>query len=149
MFIFLPEIVGVEPVEQSITCVRNVDEKSGHIQVTLSWKANFTRYPPSYYGDTLDYNDLSLFKAKSDSTSMDPDFRADLPSVTLISTNQEIRGLGSGNYALRSRDDIFAFTAYEVRGDGSGFISFIGLPPDVSGVHDHFLLLVRETSFCH
>ena len=111
--------------------------------MTLSWKANFTKFPSSYYGDTLDYTHMSLFKAKRDSDYDDLDFRTNLPSLTLTSTNQNVRGLGSGYYVMRSSDGaIFAFTFYEVRANGSGFISFVGLPPAVDTEYDHFLLLV-------
>lgn len=142
-FVIPADIIGVDPVEQLIDCTRKVNETSGRIQVTLSWRANFINYPPSYYGDTLDYTDMLLFKAKSDSDYNDSDFRTKLPSLTLISTNQDVRGLGSGHYGLRSSDGkIFAITLYEVRANGSGFISFAGLPPAVNTEYDHFLLLV-------
>ena len=142
-FIDISDIVGVKPVEQSIECTRAVDEKSGRIQVTLSWKANFTKYPSSYYGDTLDYTHLSLFKAKRDSDYDNLDFRTNLPTLALISTNQNVRGLGKGSFALKPSDrEAFGLTFYDVRANGSGFISFVGLRPAVDNEYDHFLLLV-------
>lgn len=130
-------------MEQSIECTRMVDEKSGRIQVTLSWKANFTKYPPSYYGDTLDFTDMLVFKAKRDSDYDDLDFRTKLPSLSLTSTMRRVRGLGPGHFAMISSDgEIYAFTVYEVRANGSGFISVVGLPPAVDTEYDHFLLLV-------
>ena len=143
MFFVISDIVGVKPVEQLIECTRKVDERSGKIQVTLSWTGNFTNFPSSYYGDTLDFTDVLLFKAMRDSDYDDLDFRTNLPLLTIISTSRNVRGLGSGHYALRSRDGSeFALTFYEVRANGSGFVSFVGLPPAVDTEYDHFLMLV-------
>lgn len=84
-----------------------------------------------------------MFKAKSDSSYEDEDFKPTLPALTLVST--KVQGVGSGHNLLKARKlfDGFAAEFFTVRANGSGIIGVAGVPAAKPNAEfDHFLLLV-------
>lgn len=135
--------MGADPIEQLTSCSRDVDEATGQIQITFTWRANFSHLPSSYYNDTLDYTALSVFKAKEDTDYDDQEYkRLIVPrQLSVLSTLDRIVGLTKDSFPIQSGGKV-SLVLYEVKESGSGFITVLGLLPARNTEFDHFLLLV-------
>ena len=141
MLFYVSVILGADRIEQSFVCSREVDEATGQLVVSVTWRGNFSHLPPSYYGDTLDKTRLSVFRGKINSTSRDPGIENRGILVTFMD------GLGQEQKTHRLRiDNVVVLSLLEVRANGSGVIHVLGLPPYTVGDYDHYLLVVSNNN---
>ena len=110
--------------------------------------ADFSRLPSTYYNDTLDYTVVSAFRAMADSSYDDIDYRRQLPNLGLYTSAEMVKGVSRGRFISQSGSDGTSIaTVFEVRANGSGFLSIFGLPPaPEDNEFDHTLLLVSSSS---
>lgn len=134
----IPVILGADRIEQSVVCSRQVDEATGQLVVSVTWRGNFSHLPPSYYGDTLANTRLSVYSGNINSTSRDPGIERRGILVTFMD------GLGQEQKTHRLRNDVVVLSLLEVRANGSGVIHVLGLPPFIVGDYDHYLLVVSS-----
>ena len=140
MLFYVSVILGADRIEQSFVCSREVDETTGQLIISVTWRGNFSHLPPSYYGDTLDKTRLSVFRGKINSTSRDPGIENRGILVTFMD------GLGQEQKTHRLRNNIVVLSLLEVRANGSGVIHVLGMPPYTVGDDDHYLLLVSNNN---
>ena len=117
-------------------CSRQVDEATGQIIVSVNWQGNFSHLPPSYYADTLNDTRLSVYRGKANSTSRERGIET--RGVIFVPIN----GLGKDRQSYTLRDNSVVFFLSEIRTNGSGSISVLGLSLVIDDDYDHYLLLV-------
>ena len=122
-------------------CSRQVDEATGQIILSVTWRGNFSHLPPSYYGDTLDSTRLSVFSGTVNSTSRDPG----IERRGVLATFSNGLGKQQRTHVLRGDSGNIALSLLEVRANGSGVIYVLGLPPFIAGDYDHYLLVVSSS----
>ena len=84
----------------------------------------------------------------ADSSYDDLDYRRQLPNLGLYTSGQMVKDVSSGHFISQSGSNGTSIaTVFEVRANGSGFVSIFGLPPaPADNEFDHTLLLVSSSS---